>query len=120
MLRLISNWIASALSLMVVAALVSGFEIRGFGAAMLAAVVIGFVNATIGLVLRVLTLPLTLATFGVFWFVLNAALLKIAAAFVPGFHIRGFLPAFLGAIVLSIVNLLFKLLAKGIAEKPRD
>ena len=120
MLRLISNWIASALSLMVVAAFVSGFEVSGFAAAMLASVVIGLVNATLGLFLRVITLPITLATFGIFWFVLNAILLRIAAALVPGFNIRGFLPAFLGAIVLSIVNLLFKLLAKGMAEKPRD
>ncbi len=110
-MKLILNWILSALSLIIVAQFVSGFEVRSFGAALFAALVIGFVNATIGLILKIVTFPLTIATFGIFWFIINAVMLRIAAVFVPGFNIRGFIPAFLGAIVLSLVNLFFKMLS---------
>ncbi|PYR99600.1 MAG: hypothetical protein DMG12_20420, partial [Acidobacteria bacterium] len=71
----------------------------------------------IGLFLKIVTFPLTLITLGVFWFVINAVMLKLAAAFVPGFSIRGFLPAFFGAIVLSVVNLFFKLLTRGLTSE---
>ncbi len=117
MLRLIVNWVFSAVSLIIVAHVVRGFEISGFGAALIAAVVIGLVNASIGLFLKIVTFPLTLITLGVFWFVINAVMLKLAAAFVPGFSIRGFLPAFFGAIVLSVVNLFFKLLTRGLTSE---
>ncbi len=117
MMRLIVNWVFSAVSLIIVAHVVRGFEISGFGAALIAAVVIGLVNASIGLFLKIVTFPLTLLTLGVFWFVINAVMLKLAAAFVPGFSIRGFLPAFFGAIVLSVVNLFFKLLTRGLTSE---
>jgi len=117
MMRLIVNWVFSAVSLIIVAHVVRGFEISGFGAALIAAVVIGLVNASIGLFLKIVTFPLTLLTLGVFWFVINAVMLKLAAVFVPGFSIRGFLPAFFGAIVLSVVNLFFKLLTRGLTSE---
>jgi len=117
MMRLIVNWVFSAVSLIIVAHVVRGFEISGFGAALIAAVVIGLVNASIGLFLKIVTFPLTLITLGVFWFVINAVMLKLAAAFVPGFSIRGFLPAFFGAIVLSVVNLFFRLLTRGLTSE---
>jgi len=112
----IVNWILSALSLMIVAHVVRGFEIAGVGAALLAAVVIGLVNATVGLFLKVVTLPLTLISLGVFWFVINALMLKLASVFVPGFSIQGFLPAFFGGIVLSLVNLFLKVIASGLRK----
>src|SRR5713226_7344772 len=102
-MRVIANWLLSALSLMIVAHVVRGFEVTGFGAALIAALVIGLVNATLGLFLKIVTFPLTLLSLGVFWFVINALMLKLAAAFVPGFSIQGFVPAFFGAIVLSLV-----------------
>jgi len=66
------------------------------------------------------TFPLTMVTLGLFWFVINALMLKIAAALVSGFAIDGFLPAFFGAIVLSLVNLFLKLLAGGLKTRVRD
>jgi len=116
-LRVILNWILSALALVIVAHVVNGFEVRTFGAALLAAIVIGLVNATLGLMMKILTFPLTLVTFGIFWFVINAIMLEIAAAFVPGFTIHGFTPAFLGAIVLSIVNLFLKVIARPLTRR---
>jgi putative membrane protein len=120
MLNTIINWILSAISLLIVASIVRGFEVTGFGAALIAAVAIGLVNATVGLILKILTLPLTLLTLGIFWFIINAIMLELAAAFVPGFSIDGFLPAFVGAIVLSLVNLILKLLARGLTPDRSD
>src|SRR5262249_51037265 len=101
-----------ALSLIIVAHVVRGFDVTSFGTALIAALVIGLVNATVGLFLKIVTLPLTLMTLGIFWFVINALMLKLAASLVTGFTIQGFLPAFFGAIVLSIVNLFLKLVTK--------
>src|SRR5216117_3568907 len=117
MLRLIVNWVFSAVSLIIVAHVVRGFEISGFGAALIAALVIGLVNATIGLFLKIVTFPLTLISLGVFWIVINALMLKLAAAFVSGFTIQGFLPAFFGAIVLSLVNIVLRAIARAGAHE---
>ena len=108
MTNLLVTWLLSALSLLIVAYVVKGFDISGFGSALIAAVVIGLVNGTIGFFLKVVTFPLTLLTLGLFWWVINALMLKLAAAVVPGFKISGFLPALIGALVLSVVNLLLR------------
>lgn len=102
---------------MIVARFVNGFDIRNLGAALLAAIVIGLVNATLGLLLKILTFPLTLVTFGIFWFVINAIMLEVAAVFVPGFTIHGFTPAFWGAILLSLVNLFLRALARPLTRR---
>jgi len=116
-MKLILNWILSALALLVVAHLVSGFIVSSFVAALIAAVIVGFVNATIGAILKILTFPLTIVTFGIFWIVINAIMLKLAAAFSPGFQITGFIPAFIGAIVLSLVNMIFRSVGKAMTSK---
>jgi putative membrane protein len=107
-MMLIVHWLLSALSLLLVAHFVPGFHMRGFGTALIAAVVIGLVNATFGFVLKILTLPLTIVTFGLFLLVINAIMLKLAAALVPGFEVYGFLPALLGAIILSVISLVLR------------
>src|SRR5260370_10142631 len=111
MAHLLIDWLLSVLSLVIVAHVVSGFRISGFGAALIAAIVIGLVNGTIGFLLKIVTFPLTILTLGLFWLVINAMMLMLASAFVPGFKIDGFLPAFFGAIVLSLVNMGLRLLA---------
>ncbi len=108
MRHVLVNWLLNAVSLIIVAAVVPGIEIAGFGTALIAAVVIGFVNATLGLFLKIVTFPLTLITLGAFLFVINALMLKVAAALLPGFRVRGFLPAILGAILLSLVHILLR------------
>ena len=119
MLNALLNWFLSAVSLMVVAHVVRGFDVSDFGAALIAAVVIGLVNATIGLFVKIITFPLTLLSVGVFWFVINALMLKLVAVFVPGFSINGFVPAFFGAIVLSVVNLFLKIVTSGLRQPSR-
>ena len=72
--------------------------------ALIAAAVIGFINATLGVIVKVLTFPLTILTLGLFLVVINALMLKIAAFFVLGFEVRGWLPAIIGAILLSVIS----------------
>jgi putative membrane protein len=104
MTGLLLHWLISALSLMIVAYLFPGIQLQGLGAALIAPIVIGLINATIGLILKIITFPLTILTLGIFWLVINALMLQLAAALVPGFYVAGFLSAFFGAIVLSIVS----------------
>lgn len=110
MFDLLIHWFISAASLMIVAFLFPGIEVRGFGTALIAPIVIGLVNATVGFILKLFTLPLTILTLGLFWLVINALMLQLASALVPGFFIAGFWSAFFGAIVLSIVSSLLTLL----------
>src|SRR6266496_2792623 len=107
-MRLLLNWVLSAIAVWIVAQLVPGISVSGPKNALIAALAIGFINATIGFVLKMITLPLTLLTLGLFWLVINALMLELASAVVPGFEVHGFLAAFLGAIVLSLVNVLLK------------
>jgi putative membrane protein len=102
--RLLLHWILSAVAVWIVAHVVPGISVSGPVAALIAALVIGLINATLGLLLKILTFPLTLLTLGLFWFVINALMLELAAAFVRGFEVRGFVPALIGAVVLSVVS----------------
>jgi len=115
MRKLLLHWIVTAAAVWITSRVVPGFYLEGAAAALLAAIAIGLVNATVGLVLKIITFPITIATLGFFWLILNAILLEIAAAFVPGFRLRGPGAAFWGAIVLSLVNMLLKRLVL-----PRD
>ena len=107
-MRMLLNWVLSALAVWIVSRVVPGIYVSGPVAALIAALAIVFINATIGVVLKILTFPLTLVTLGLFWWVINALMLKFASALVPGFQVRGFFAAFVGAIVLSLVNMILK------------
>jgi putative membrane protein len=118
MIHLLVRWLLMSLSLLIVSYVVPGFSVSGLGAALVAAVIFGFLNATLGLVLKILTFPFTILTFGLFWFVINAIILELTSAFVRGFFIRSFFSALIGAIVLTLVNMLLKALV-GEVEKER-
>ena len=107
-MRLLIHWILTALAIWIVSRFVHGFSVSGPMAALIAAVVIGFVNATLGFFLKIVTFPLTVLTLGLFWLVINAVIIELAAALVPGFHVASFGAAFWGAIVLSLVNMALK------------
>ncbi|HXX48683.1 MAG TPA: phage holin family protein [Myxococcota bacterium] len=94
----------SAFSLWVAQRLVPGIQIEGVGTLLLAALLLGFVNAVIRPVLVILTFPLTILTLGLFLFVVNAAMLALVAALLPNMHIAGFGSALLGSIVVSLVS----------------
>jgi putative membrane protein len=100
----IIHWLVSGAALLIVAKILPGIEIEGFGAALLAALVIGLVSATVGLVLKIVLLPFILLSLGVIYFLINGLMLKVASEFVPGFRVVGCLPAVLGSILLTIVD----------------
>ena len=110
MLRLLLHWILNALALLIVAHVVKGFVVRDLTSALIAVVVIGLLNATFGLALKVITLPVGILTFGIFFLVINAVVLKFASGFVPGFQVQTFGAAFLGALALCVLHMLFGVL----------
>ncbi len=103
-MKLIANWFLNALALFIVSKIVSGIELRGFGAALVAVLVIGLVNALVKPILLILTLPITILTLGLFTFVLNALMLLLASNLVNGFRVDGFWTALVASILLSIVS----------------
>src|ERR1700746_1671723 len=107
-MRHLLNWFLSALAVWLVARFVRGFHVEGAFAALIAALVIGFVNATLGVMLKIITFPLVLLTLGLFWLVINAVMIELASAIVPGFHVDTFGAAFVGAIVLALVNMFLR------------
>jgi putative membrane protein len=116
-MRLLLNWLLSAIGLLIVSYFMPGFHVSGFGAALIAALVIGLVNATLGVFLKIVTLPLTILTLGIFWWVINALMLLFASAILaPKFVVTGFWPAFLGAIVLSLINSVLRALARDVEK----
>jgi putative membrane protein len=110
MLRLLLQWIVNAIALLIVSKIVPGFQIATLGAALIAVIVIGLLNATLGLLLKIITLPLGILTLGIFFLVINALILKLSSGLVPGFRVNTFGAAFIGAIVLALLQMLFSLL----------
>ena len=110
MLRLLLKWLLYAVALLLTANVVPGFHIRSMAAALIAVAVIGFLNMTLGLLLKIVTFPLTLLTFGLFLLVINAFILKLAGDVAPGFYVSTWSAAFIGAVILALLNLLFRLL----------
>jgi putative membrane protein len=106
MVHVIVNWLLGALALWIVARIIPGIQVRSYGTALVATVVIAIVDFFIGSVLRFLTFPLTFLTLGLFRLIVNAFLLKLSSVFVPGFVVSGFLAAFLGSIVLTLISYL--------------
>jgi putative membrane protein len=94
----------TAFALWAATQLVPGIHVAGFFTLMIAALVLGLVNAVVRPVMVLLSLPLTLLTLGLFLLVVNAAALGLAALLMPGFRIDGFGPALVGAIVVSVVS----------------
>lgn len=103
-MRLLLHWLISAIAVWIVAHIVPGIYVTGIQAALIAALVIGLINATLGLILKIITFPLTILTLGLFWFVINALMLELAANFVNGFYVRNFVAALIGAVMLSLVS----------------
>lgn len=102
----ILHWIVSAIAIGIAAYLIPGATVTPVGALVLA-VVLGLINAFIRPIISALTLPVNIFTLGLFSLVVNALLIILAAAIVPGFDISGFWTAFFFSIVLSLVNALF-------------
>jgi putative membrane protein len=106
MLSFFAHLILTAGLLLIMAHFVRGVQIEGWGAALIGALVLGFVNAVVRPVMVFLTLPLTVLSLGLFLLVINALMLWLVAALVPGIRVHGFWPALVGSLVLTLLNLI--------------
>jgi putative membrane protein len=105
------HWLLSGVALLIVARIVPGIQVDGFGAALIAAFVIGLVGATVGVILKFILLPFIILTLGVVYFLINGLMLKLASEFVPGFRVNGCLPSVIGSILLTIVDYILNRIA---------
>jgi putative membrane protein len=103
---LILHWVVSAVGLLLTAYFVPGFVVTSFGAALFAAAIIGFANWTINPILQLFALPVTVLTGGLFIFVVYGLVLKLCSVFVPGFSIKGWKAAIIGALVLTLLDMI--------------
>lgn len=103
-MNLLFNWLISALAILVSAYILPGVHVSSFVAALVASLVLGIINAVLKPVLIILSLPITILTLGLFTLVIDALLILLTSAIVPGFTVNGFLWALLFSLVLSIVN----------------
>ena len=103
-LGLVVTWLLSAVAVSISAWIVPGVSVDSFGKALVAAAILGIVNALVRPVLVLLTLPVTIVTLGLFLLVVNAACVAIAARVVEGFHVDGFFPAVIMVVVLTVVS----------------
>ena len=103
-MRFLMRLVLNGIAIVVAAWFVPGVHVTGFAPALMAGALLGFVNAIVRPLLLILTLPFTLLTLGLFIFIVNAICFGLTAALVPGFQLDGFLAAFLGALVVTIVS----------------
>jgi putative membrane protein len=107
------QWLLYAIALLVVSKIVPGFHVDGLWPAMVAAVVIGLLNATVGFFLKIVTFPLSILTLGLFLLVINGLMILVASSIVRGFNVRGFGPAFWGAVVLALLGMVIRGVTKN-------
>jgi putative membrane protein len=107
--RTVIRILLNAVALVLTAGLFESINLEGFFSAILAVMILAFINAFIRPIFLLLTLPLTVMTLGLFTLVINAALFKLAAALVPGFYVGGFWSALGGALIYSILVLLINI-----------
>lgn len=101
---LVARWLTVTCSIAVAAYLLDGIQVSGFGAALFAAAMLGILNAFFRPLALILTLPLNILSLGLFTFVINAAMLKMASALIPGFDVHGFWTAIFGSLIVSLVS----------------
>src|SRR4051794_39255704 len=105
------HWLLSGVGLIIVANVLPGIRVENFGSALIAALVIGLVSATVGLVLKIILLPFILLSLGIVYFLINGLMLKLASELVPGFRVIGCMPAVVGSILLTLVDFVLNRLA---------
>jgi putative membrane protein len=115
MKHILVHLIVTALLLWLISQFVQGIHVSGFGAALLAALVLGVANILVRPILVLITLPITILTLGLFLIVINALMLLLTAAIVPGFSVSGFGAAAIGGLLLG----LFNLIASAVIHKPK-
>jgi len=106
------HWLLSGVGLLIVANILPGIQVEDFGSALIAALVIGFASATLGVILKIVLLPFIFLTLGIVYFLINGMMLKLASELVPGFRVNGCVTAVLGSILLTIVDYALNAIAR--------
>ena len=119
MTKLLVKWLLSATALMAVAYLYSGVQLAGFAAALWASLIIGLLNSLVRPVLLLLTLPITVLTLGLFFFIINALMFYAASGLSSGFEVRGFGAALVGSLLYSVAGLLIDSALEGLFQNGR-
>lgn len=119
MTKLLVKWLLSATALMAVAYLYSGVHLSGFAAALWASLIIGLLNSLVRPVLLLLTLPITVLTLGLFFFIINALMFYAASGLSSGFEVRGFGAALIGSLLYSVAGLLIDSALEGLFQNSR-
>jgi putative membrane protein len=101
-MKIVVRWLLLAAALLLVANLYPGVQVASFSSAMVAALVLGLLNALLRPILVLLTLPVTVLTLGLFLFVINALMFYFAASMLNGFHVAGFGAALIGSLIYSV------------------
>jgi putative membrane protein len=110
-MKILFKILFTTLGVLLASAVVPGIAVAGFWTAFIVAIVLAILNVTLGFVLKILTFPLTIVTFGFFLLVINA-LMFWAASFVKGFHVAGFWAAFFGSIIVTVISLLGRMIMR--------
>lgn len=113
-MKILARWFLLAAALLLVTQVYPPVQIHGFGAALVAALVLGLLNAVVRPVLVVLTLPVTLVTLGLFLFVINALMFWAAGSILAGFQVGGFWTALLGSLVYSALMLVVNMAVQSL------
>jgi putative membrane protein len=116
-MKILIKWLCSAIALLAVASLYSGVVVSSFTAALIAAALLGLLNAVVRPVLILLTLPVTLVTLGLFLFVINALMFWAAAGLLSGLHVNGFVAALIGSLIYSALQLVIELVLESLFAK---
>jgi len=103
-MRLLLKWLLAALAIALAAYLVPGIEVETFYAALAAALILGVLSITVKPIVKLISLPVTLITFGLFSLIINALFFWLVGSVVKGFYVTGFTAAFLGSLIVSAVN----------------
>jgi len=119
-MKLIARWLLLATALLLIAQLLPGVQVAGFGAALAATLVLGLLNTLVRPVLVLLTLPVTLLTLGLFLFVVNATMFWAAASLLDGLRVQGFGAALLGSIVYGLCGMVIDAAVEQLFARQSD
>ncbi|MGA2167252.1 MAG: phage holin family protein [Terracidiphilus sp.] len=108
MIALLFQWLLYAFALIVVSRVVPGFYVVGLLPALIVSLVIGLINTTLGRLLKGITFPFSILTFGVFLLVINGLMIMVASSIVDGFRATGFTPALWGAAVQALLGMVIR------------
>jgi putative membrane protein len=118
MIKLLLRWALLAGALLLVAHLYPGVEVKSFGAAMVAALVLGLLNSVVRPVLLLLTLPITVLTLGLFVFIINALMFWAAASLLDGLHVNGFVAALIGSLLYTLCAMAIDVVVERVVDRP--